>query len=192
MSLLKGPFVFVDIETNGLSPVWGRVIEVAAIRVEAGEIVGSVNTLVDSGTELPQFITNLTGITSSQVHAAPTFAQVAEELYDLIDGSVFVAHNVRFDYSFLKQEFRRTGKDFLPRQLCTVKLSRALYPEHRGHKLQDLIDRHGFAYQSRHRAYDDAYILWQFMQLVQQQFPSDVVEQVVSKQISKPVLPSGH
>jgi DNA polymerase-3 subunit epsilon len=191
MSLLDGPLVFVDIETNGLNHIRGRVIEVAAIRVENGQIVDSVNTLVDPGSELPQFITNLTGITSNQVRSAPTFAQVAEELYELLDGSVFVAHNVRFDYSFLKQEFRRLGKDFLPRQLCTVKLSRVLYPDQRGHKLQDLINRHSFTYESRHRAYDDAHILWQFLQHVRRQFPEDVVEQAVAKQIGKPALPTG-
>lgn len=182
MGLLDGPLVFVDIETNGLSHINGRVIEVAAIRVEDGEVVDTVNTLVNPGDELPQFITNLTGITSKQVRGAPAFSQVADELYQLIDGSIFVAHNVRFDYSFLEQEFKRIGKDFLPRQLCTVKLSRALYPEHRTHKLQDLIERHGFTYSARHRAFDDAHILWQFIQHLRGTLDDELVEQAVIKQ----------
>lgn len=191
MGLLDGPLVFVDIETNGLNHIRGRVIEVAGIRVENGEVVDTINTLVDPGTELPQFITGLTGITTSQVRGAPTFAQIAEELHRLLEGSIFVAHNVRFDYSFLKQEFKRVGKDFLPRQLCTVKLSRALYPEHRTHKLQDLIERHGFTYSARHRAYDDAHILWQFVQHVRGTFDAELVEQAVIRQIGKPALPTG-
>lgn len=189
MSILDGPIVVVDVETNGLSHVRGRVIEVAAIRMEQGRKVREVNTLVDPGTELPQFITNLTGITSADVRSAPTFAQIAEELYELIDGAVFVAHNVRFDYSFLKQEFKRLGKDFLPKQLCTVKLSRALYPEYKSHKLQDLIERHSFTYTHRHRAYDDAYILWQFMSHARQTFGAEVIEAALAKQIRRPALP---
>ena len=187
--MLHEPLVFVDIETNGLNHVRGRVIEVAAIRVEDNRVAREVNTLVDPGVELPQFITDLTGIVPGDLRSAPTFAQVAEELYDLLDGAIFVAHNVRFDYSFLKQEFKRIGKEFLPKQICTVKLSRALYPDQRSHKLQALIDRHGFTYDKRHRAYDDAHILWQFVQKVQQEFGTDQVETALAKQIKQPAMP---
>jgi DNA polymerase III subunit epsilon len=184
MGVLHEPLVFVDIETSGLSYIQGRVVEVAAIRVENGEVVRSVNTLVDPGVTLPQFITDLTGITGSDLRNAPTFAQVADELYGLLDGAIFVAHNVRFDYSFLKQEFARLGQDFLPKQICTVKLSRALYPEQRSHKLQTLIERHGFTYDNRHRAYDDAHILWQFIQKVARDFGSDQVEAALRRQLA--------
>lgn len=189
MSVLDEPLVFVDIETNGLNHVRGRVIEVAAIRVEQGVVVDEINTLIDPGTELPQFITKLTGIHASDLRSAPTFLQIAEGLYDLLEGAIFVAHNVRFDYSFLKQEFRRLGKSFLPRQICTVKLSRALYPEQPSHKLQALIERHGFTYTQRHRAYDDAHILWQFTQKIRREFPADVVEQALARQIRRPAIP---
>jgi DNA polymerase-3 subunit epsilon len=189
MSVLDGPLVFVDIETNGLDHVRGRVIEVAAIRVEGGKAVKSFNSLVDPETELPYFITNLTGITASDLKGAPTFAQVADELNDIINGAVFVAHNVRFDYSFLKQEFKRLNQPFLPKQLCTVKLSRALYPHEKSHKLQSLIDRHGFTYESRHRAYDDAAILWQFLQYVQKHFPPEQVMAAINRQVKSPAIP---
>lgn len=189
MSVLESPLVFVDIETNGLDHVRGRVIEVAAIRVENGEIVKSFNSLVDPETELPYFITNLTGITTNDVKGAPTFSQIADELDEVMNGAVFVAHNVRFDYSFLKQEFKRLNRHFLPKQLCTVKLSRALYPHERSHKLQSLIDRHGFTYAARHRAYDDAAILWQFMQHVQKHFPPEQVSAAISRQIKSPAIP---
>lgn len=189
MSVLDEPLVFVDIETNGLNHVRGRIIEVAAIRVENGRVVDEINTLVDPGTELPQFITNLTGIASRDLRGAPAFAQVAEGLYDLLDGAIFVAHNVRFDYSFLKQEFKRLGKDFLPKQVCTVKLSRALYPDQRSHKLQSLIERHGFTFDHRHRAYDDAHVLWQFVQKIRGEFAADIIEQALAKQIRQPAMP---
>lgn len=189
MSVLEEPLVFVDIETNGLNHIRGRVIEVAAIRVEGGQIVREFNQLIDPGTPLPQFITGLTGITPDDLAGAPLFMAIADELMEVLDGAIFVAHNVRFDYSFLKQEFRRIGKSFSPRQLCTVRLSRALYPEHRSHKLQSLIDRFGFAAEHRHRAYDDAHVLWQFLQLARQNFAVEVLEQAIAKQLKKPSLP---
>lgn len=189
MSVFEQPLVFVDIETNGLNHVRGRVIEVAAIRVENGEVVKTFNSLIDPETELPYFITNLTGITSGDLRGAPTFSQIADELHEVMDGAIFVAHNVRFDYSFLKQEFKRLDRSFLPKQLCTVRLSRALYPEERSHKLESLIRRHGFTFAARHRAYDDAAVLWQFLQHVRENFPAEHVDSAIAKQLRQPAMP---
>jgi DNA polymerase III subunit epsilon len=189
MSVLDSPLVFVDIETNGLDHIRGRVIEVAAVRVENGQVVRVFNSLIDPETELPWFITNLTGITTNDVKQAPTFLQIADELDDILKGAVFVAHNVRFDYSFLKQEFKRLNRTFLPKQLCTVKLSKALYPGERSHKLESLITRHGFTFTHRHRAYDDAAVLWQFVQHVRAAFGDETVEAAIAKQIRRPALP---
>jgi DNA polymerase-3 subunit epsilon len=188
-SVLDQPLVFVDIETNGLDHIRGRVIEVAAIRVENGKVMRQFSSLVDPETELPYFITNLTGITTNDVRQAPAFHQIADELEALFDGATFVAHNVRFDYSFLKQEFKRLGRPFLPKQLCTVKLSRALYPHERSHKLANLIERHSFTYSRRHRAYDDAAVLWQFIRHIRQNFPPEQIEAAVSRQLKQPALP---
>jgi len=189
MEIFDEPLVFVDIETNGLNPVRGRVIEVAAIRVERGTITKEFTTLIDPGSELPRFITELTGITGDDVRQAPVFLQIADKLEEVLDGAIFVAHNVRFDYSFLKQEFKRIGRDFSPRQLCTVRLSRALYPEQRSHKLANLIERHNFTYTDRHRAYDDAHVLWQFLQHTQSNFTEDVLRTAIGKQLKQPSLP---
>lgn len=189
MPTFQKPIVLVDIETNGLNHVRGRVIEVAAIRVEDGKVTRQFNSLIDPGTELPHYITRLTGIHSGDLAGAPTFDQVAEELADVMDGAIFVAHNVRFDYSFLKQEFGRLGMKFQPKQLCTVKLSRALNPHEKGHKLQDLIRRHNFTYANRHRAYDDAAILWQFLQYLAKNFPPEQIESAIAMQIRQPAIP---
>ena len=186
---LDAPLVFVDIETNGLNHISGRVIEVAAIRVENGRITREFNQLIDPETELPQFITSLTGIRNEDLRGAMPFRQIADELHDILKGAIFVAHNVRFDYSFLKQEFKRVNQNFLPKQLCTVKLSRALYPEQRSHKLESLIKRHGFSYEKRHRAYDDALVLWQFIQHVARSFQPEVIEIAVKKQLKQPAMP---
>lgn len=189
--MLDEPLVLVDIETNGLNHVRGRVIEVAAIRIENGQVVREFRQLLDPGTPLPQFITKLTGITEADLQDAPLFTAIADELHEMLEGAIFVAHNVRFDYSFLKQEFKRVGKTFSPRQLCTVRLSRALYPEQRSHKLQSLIDRYGFKVSERHRAYDDALVLWQFLQQVQQTFDPEILEKALNMQLKKPSLPKG-
>jgi DNA polymerase-3 subunit epsilon len=188
-TLLDEPYVCIDVETDGMNYTHGHVIEVAAIRVERGEIVREFTTLINPGGSIPYFITNLTGITTHDVQDAPSFGDIADELLDILTDATFVAHNVRFDYSFLKQEFRRVGIDFEPKQLCTVKLSRKLYPEQTSHKLASLIERHGFSYQARHRAYDDAHVLWQFLSHVQQQFPLSVLHDAISLQIKRPSLP---
>lgn len=191
MRVFEGPVVFVDIETNGLNHVKGRVIEVGVVRVEGGKVTATFNKLIDPETPIPYYITNLTGITDHDVADAPTFGQVAEELYEIMDGALFVAHNVRFDYSFLKQEFARVGKPFTPKQLCTVRLSRALYPEHKSHKLASIIERHNIRVAARHRAYDDAAVLWEFLQIVEQAFEAEVVHAAISKQLKLPSLPKG-
>lgn len=159
------PFVFVDIETNGGSGQRGRVIEVAAIRVENGEITESFQSLVNPGSSIPYWITNLTGITTNDIVQAPYFNEVADELLRIMDGAVFVAHNVLFDYSFLKREFTGSGYVFSPKLFCTVKMSRALYPEHKGHSLEKIIARHNIITTNRHRAYDDAMAMYEFTKL---------------------------
>src|SRR3982751_2606436 len=108
-SLLNQPLVFVDIETTGGSHFTSRVLEVAVVRVEQNRVVGSFQTLLQPDEPIPPFITKLTGIADDDVAGAPRFAQVSDELSEILDGAVFVAHNVRFDYAFLKMEFERLG-----------------------------------------------------------------------------------
>lgn len=190
MSVLEQPLVFVDIETNGLSSVRGRVIEIAAIRVEGMEIVGTMTSLVNPGVPLPAFITELTGITTDDVIDAPYFGEISQQFQKLMDGAIFVAHNVRFDYSFIKQEFKRLGLPFDPKLLCTVRLSRALYPEHRKHSLKELIVRHNLSFKQRHRAYDDAHAIYQFYKLANEAFTPEVLTDALKKQLKLQALPS--
>ena len=186
-----GPLVFVDVETDGMNYTHGHVIEVAAIRVENGQIVDEFRSLINPGGEIPRFITRLTGISSGDLVDAPYFEQIADRLYGVMEGALFVAHNVRFDFSFLKSEFRRVGMDFSPRLFCTVRLSRALYPEQKSHKLASLIERHSLHFSDRHRAYDDAHALWQFVQIVVRDFSVDDVMVAFKKQQRYQALPPG-
>lgn len=160
--MIPRPLVFLDIETTGASARTSRVLEVGALRVENGEVVGRYSQLVNPEEPVNGFITRLTGITDTDVADAPVFADIADELAALLDGAIFVAHNVNFDYSFIQAEYRALQRRFGMDRLCTVRLSRALYPEQKSHRLDEVIRIHGYEVANRHRAYDDAEILYRF------------------------------
>ncbi len=156
------PLVFLDVETTGMSSASSRIIEVGALRVEAGKVVKTIKQLIDPTERLPEFITSITGITNEELRGKPIFAQIADELADLLQDAVFVAHNVGFDYAFIQNEFKLIGTKFSADRLCTVRMSRKLFPKQRSHKLDEIIRVHGYNVAHRHRAYDDAEVLYKF------------------------------
>lgn len=159
----SGHYVFLDLETTGSKAGQDRITEVGLIEVLDGEVIDQFETLVNPETPISRFITSLTGIDDHMVADAPVFSDIAEDLMSRLLGRVLVAHNARFDYSFLKNEFRRMNLDYRSKVLCTVKLSRALMPELRSHGLDNLIAHHGLHVDSRHRAMGDADLLVQLM-----------------------------
>jgi len=179
------PLTFVDVETTGAGSAGSRVLEIGAVRVEQGVVTAALSSLVDPGEPVPAWITGLTGITGADVVGAPAFAQVAPEVARMLDGAVFVAHNAAFDYSFVSMEFGRLGVAFAPPMLCTVVMSRRLFPQYRHHRLADLIERHGLAAANRHRAYDDALCLWQWFGLCLAEFDLDTVEAAMRAQLDR-------
>ena len=183
------PVVFVDIETTGGSYRNSRVLEVAAIRYENGEIVQEFSSLVDPEAYIPGSITSLTGIREQDIIGAPKFEDIADELFEILDGAVFVAHNVRFDYSFLKNEFALVGLNFSPKLLCTVRLSRALYAVHKGHSLAKLIERHNIPVLARHRALDDARAILYFSELAYSEHGHELFQTAVGRQLKTQSLP---
>ncbi len=187
--MFETPFVFVDIETNGGNGPRGRVIEVAAIKVQHGEIVDTYQSLVNPGSTIPHWITTLTGITNNDLVQAPYFEDIAVQLHEFIEGCVFAAHNVLFDYSFLKREFKACDMAFTPKLFCTVKMSCALWPEHRGHSLEKIINRHGLATDKRHRAYDDALAMLQYTQLTLAQKGEEMMRANMAAQLKTKHLP---
>jgi DNA polymerase-3 subunit epsilon len=123
------------------------------------------------------------------VAAAPSFGAIAPELHERLSGRVFVAHNARFDYGFLRREFERAGLKFAAKTLCTVRLSRRLYAEHASHSLDSLIARHGIACRARHRALGDADAVWQFLRIAAREHGEDILW-VAARQVAKqPALP---
>jgi DNA polymerase-3 subunit epsilon len=186
---LKAPLAIVDLETTGGQPGWDRVTEIAVIEVDGFEVSGEWSTLVNPGTSIPAPIQALTGITSEMAAAAPRFAELAGELYERLAGRVFVAHNARFDYGFLRREFERAGLKFMARTLCTVRLSRRLYAEHASHNLDSLIARHGIACKARHRALGDADAVWQFLRVAAREHGEEILA-VAARQVARQaVLP---
>lgn len=154
--LLKlGDLAFIDVETTGGRPLEDRLTEVAIIRFAADGSQTRWQSLLNPGVPIPAEIQALTGITSAMVRDAPSFFEVRDDVRRMLEGAVFVAHNARFDYGFIKNEFRRQREAFTADVLCTVRLSRALYPEASGHGLDALIARHHLTGFSRHRAMGD-------------------------------------
>jgi DNA polymerase-3 subunit epsilon len=183
------PLAIVDVETTGADPASDRITEIAVLEANGSGLTGQWSTLVNPGTPVPGAIQALTGITQEMVDRAPRFAELAAELYERLAGRVFVAHNARFDYGFLRREFERAGIKYLAKTLCTVRLSRRLYPGEGGHDLDSLIERHGLECETRHRALPDASALWQFLRIAAEEHGEEVFA-VAARQVARqPALP---
>lgn len=182
-------FAFVDVETTGTSASQDRVLEVGVIRVENGVVVGQINTLLDPDVPIPTDITRITGIVDEDIFDAPHFSDVVEEIETLLKDAVFVAHNARFDYAFLKHEFRRLGLPFTYKTLDTVKLSRKLYPQLSHHNLDSIIQLLQIEVENRHRAYDDAAVLFEFMKHAINNFPEEQLHTLIVDFLKSPSLP---
>jgi DNA polymerase-3 subunit epsilon len=173
-------FTIIDTETTGMRPPMSRIIDLGIIRVENGKVVERYQTFLNPVTSVPPMIERLTNISTEDIQDAPQFEEVALKVQELFKDSIFVAHNVSFDYRFVQSEFRRIGMDFTMPTLCTVKLSRALYPKERSHNLDALMVRHNLSCESRHRALPDADVLEQFIRKVSKKFPSEVIQEKVA------------
>ena len=170
-------YVLLDLETTGGNPLDCRITEIAAVRVENGQEVARWSTLVNPGMRIPPLIQNLTGISNTMVADAPSFDEVGTTLLKLLDGAVLVAHNVRFDHGFLLNEYARMDVALRVKTLCTVRLSRKLYPQHKGHGLDAIMQRHGLTTLSRHRAMGDVDLVQGFLQVATQELGADKVSQ---------------
>jgi DNA polymerase-3 subunit epsilon len=159
---LPQDLVFVDLETTGGSAAYDRITEVGLVRVSNGELVEEWSSLVNPECRISPYIEAFTGISNEMVADAPRFAEIAAVVRQKLKGALFVAHNARFDYSFLRNEFLKCEIDFGAQVLCTVKLSRRLFPEYRRHNLDAVMERNGLVCGARHRALGDAKVLHDF------------------------------
>ncbi len=185
------PLVFLDLETTGATATHDRITEVGIVEVDNGCFVREWSSLVNPGISIPPAIQALTGISNAMVAGAPRFEEIAREVWEVVDGRVLVAHNARFDYGFLKNEFKRLGKTFSAPVLCTVKLSRKLFPQHPRHNLDSLMARHGINCDARHRALGDARVLWQLAQQWREEPGEAAVLEATAKLLKTASVPAG-
>ena len=149
-------YAIVDIETTGGSSRIEKITEIAVIQHDGSNITDEFVTLVNPERNIPYYITSLTGITNEMVADAPRFFEVAKKIIELTEGRIFVAHNVRFDYSFIREEFKSLGYNYKRNLLDTVALGRKLLPGHRSYSLGNICRDLGIEINGRHRAAGDA------------------------------------
>ncbi|HMP30327.1 MAG TPA: exonuclease domain-containing protein, partial [Saprospiraceae bacterium] len=148
-------YAVIDIETTGGLPKRDKITEIAIILYDGHKEVGSFTSLINPERSIPPEITRITGITSTMVQDAPKFYEIAKTIVEMTEGAIFVAHNVSFDYNFLREEFAHLGYTYSRKQLCTVKLARKAFPGLKSYALGALINHFGIEVNARHRAYDD-------------------------------------
>ncbi|MCU0436557.1 MAG: exonuclease domain-containing protein [Raineya sp.] len=176
-------YAVVDIETTGSKPDYDRIIEIAIYLHDGEKIVDAYTSLVNPERYIPDFITKLTGITNNMVEDAPKFYEIAKKIVEFTEGHIFVAHNVHFDYSFLKGEFKSLGFNYNRKTLCTVRLSRKLIPGLPSYSLGKLCNSIDIKVKDRHRAKGDAEatakLLSRLIHLNENQFENDIIDEEI-------------
>jgi DNA polymerase-3 subunit epsilon len=177
---------FVDVETTGLSPTENRIAEIGIVTVD-GDCAERWTTFVRTSSIRESGTSAGSGLRGPG--NAPSFADIAGEIAQKLSGRVLIAHNARFDHAFLRAEFDRVGIAFLPEVVCSVMLSRRLYPHLEHHDLDSLVQHHGLSAPQRHRALPDADLVWQLWQVIHAQHSSEVIGSAVDALLAGPVLP---
>ncbi|CCQ10048.1 DNA polymerase III epsilon subunit [Pseudoalteromonas luteoviolacea B = ATCC 29581] len=160
------PYLVVDIETTGGKSQTDRITEIAIVKVQHGNIVDSWSSLVNPKRHIPKFITGLTGISNDMVQNAPTFTELADTIEEKLSEGIFVAHNVNFDYGFIKQSLLRLGRHLKRPKLCTVQLARKYIPGHASYSLGKLCAALDIDLTTHHRALADATATAHLLQLI--------------------------
>ncbi|MEW6468141.1 MAG: exonuclease domain-containing protein [Bacteroidota bacterium] len=177
-------YAIVDIET---SP--NRITEIAIIRHDGQAVTERFQTLINPGEFVSPYITRLTGITNDMLEEAPRFEAVAKKIMELTTDAVFVAHSVNFDYGFIREEFRNLGADFRRRKLCTVRLSKKVFPGHRSYSLGNICSALDIPIRNRHRAMGDAEATVQLFEKILQHDKQDTIRFFLKRESKEAVLP---
>ncbi len=182
-------YAVVDLETTGGITNRDKITEVAIILFDGQEVIEEFQSLVNPERSIPPNITRITGISNAMVADAPKFYEIAKTIIELTEGAIFVAHNVRFDYQFLRQEFRSLGYTFTRRNLCTVRLSRNTFPRLKSYSLGNLIKYFKIKVEHRHRAYDDAKATTILLKKIFEEQGTEDINQLVKQTIKLTKLP---
>jgi DNA polymerase-3 subunit epsilon len=149
-------YAIVDIETTGGYAASNGITEIAVFVTDGRQVVGEFHTLLNPYYTIPRFVESLTGITNAMVESERDFKSIADELFEILHDKIFVAHNVNFDYSFVKHHFQRAGYELDCKKLCTIRLGRKIIPGLRGYGLEKICRHLGIEIEGRHRATGDA------------------------------------
>ena len=184
-------FTIIDVETTGGSSAYERITEIAIVRHDGERIVDTFSTLINPEKSIPWNITRLTGISNEMVADAPKFYEVAKKIVELTEDAVFVAHNVSFDYGFIREEFARLGYPFTRKQLCTVRMSRKAFPGLRSYSLSNLKQHFGIYAEQSHRALDDTLATVQIFERILAEQNDIEISSFVHQGIRESKLPEG-
>ncbi len=149
-------YAIIDIEATGGSPKRDKITEIAIFLYDGTQVIDQFSTLINPGIKIPPFITRLTGITNKMVATAPSYGEVAERILEITKDAVFVAHNVQFDYAYVKAEFKRLGISFRREKLCTIVLAKRIFPNMDSYSLGNICEDLDILLEDRHRATGDA------------------------------------
>ena len=186
-------FAVVDIETTGSTPQSAGITEIAIVIHNGVEVTGKYVTLINPRHKIPPFIVNMTGISDEMVAGAPLFEEVAPQIFNLLNGRVFVAHNVSFDYSFVHYLLGRSGFQWSAPKLCTIKLSRRVFPGLEKYGLGSLTRDLGIRIEGRHRAWGDAAATAQVLTMAIEKEGMQPIHNLLAKKEArkKKVIPPG-
>jgi DNA polymerase III subunit epsilon len=161
--------VVFDLETTGLSPARDAILEIGAMVVEDGVLTGEVfHTMVNPGCNIPYFITKINGIRDSMVRDAPNIRSALPGFLEFIAGRQLVAHNASFDMGFIRENASRLNLESPKHAICTVELSRRVFPRERSHNLDAVCSRLGLVPNGRHRALADVEVTAQAFVMFQE------------------------
>ncbi len=161
-------YAVVDIETTGSQKGGNAITEIAVVKVRNQEVISEWSTLINPQKHIPAHITRLTGITNSMVADAPLFSEIANQLTEQLKGCIFVAHNVGFDYGFIKAAYESIGQSFRYPKYCTVKNARKAFPGLKSYSLGKLTDHFDIDLNGAHRALNDAKATADLLRLIQE------------------------
>ena len=182
-------YAVVDIETTGSFTGRHKITEIAIYIFDGQKIIDEYQTLVNPESSIPPYISSMTGITNKMVEDAPKFYEVAKDILLKLEGHIFVAHNVNFDYNFIRQEFKSLGGDFQSKKLCTVRLARKIIPGLPSYSLGNLAKHLGIEINGRHRAFGDAKATVKVLQHLLDNDTKDHVEKALKRNSFEATLP---
>lgn len=182
-------YAIVDIETTGSYAAANGITEISIQVFDGNKVVEKFETLINPVQSIPRFIQAMTGITDDMVENAPLFEQVAEKVYSLLHDKIFVAHNVNFDYSFIRASLAEAGYDLDSRKLCTVRLSRKLIPGLPSYSLGKLCHSLGIAITNQHRAGGDTDATVRIFQLLLEKDKNKFIEKSLTRNSKEHILP---